>query len=1068
MLYDWSCPNPTVNLSVSTTSGTEAGATVITVTATASAAVTGAQTVALGVNGSGITAGDYTLSNTTITIPSGQTMGTVTFTVVNDALVEGAEMATLTISSPSSGIALGTTTTRVITITDNDFPTVNLSVSTNTATEAGATVVTVTATASPAVTVNQAVALFVTGTGITAGDYTLSNTTITIPSGQTTGTVTFTVVNDAVDEPNETVTLDISDILLGITLGATTTQNIVITDDDVAGVTVTQSGGSTNVTEGGATDDYTVVLTSQPTANVTVSITPGTQVTTSPTPSLTFSAANWNTPQTVTVTAVDDAAVEGAHTGTITHTTTSADTDYNGSSVASVVANITDNDVAAICTASIVMNNGPICSGEDAVFTVTGTNGATLTYHIGNGNTTLLLDGTNQTITVPNATENTPGATTNGVVAHLTLTLVSVSTTSPSCTTLLSATSVVDIYDKPTITPIPALAARCAGSSITIPTGFAVSENGSSLTGILWQLETGVGTGMFTNISLPYITSFADNGKKFRLAATNGCGTTYSNELDVIINNVNTAGAPSSTPTLVINTALTAITHVTTGATGIGMATNLPAGVSAAWAANVITISGIPSAPGTFNYSIPLTGGCGTVNATGTITVTATVNLSVSTNAGTEVAATSITATATASAAVSGDQTVTLTVTGTNITTGDYTLNNNTTNSVTITIPNGMTTGTATFKVVDDAIDENTETATLTISSPSAGITLGATTTQNIVITDDDVAGVMVTESGGSTNVTEGGATDDYTVVLTSQPTDDVTINIVVGTAPLLTSLVANDATSGFGAPVGQVTTSPTSLTFTSSNWNMLQTVTVTAVDDADVEGPHSETISHEASSDDPNYNGTVSCFGCIGVANVNVSITDNDVTCTASIVTNNGPICSGQNAVFTVTGTNGANLTYNTGGANTMLVLNGTNQLITVNGVTANTTLTLVSVSTASPACTTPLSATSTVVVNSSPTLGTLTTSAVCEGQTAMINVTGLLPNSTGSVTYTYPGLVTPVVVNGTSTAAGTYAFTTDPLPLAANGLVISVIKVATSTCETNFATGVKTVTLQVNPNPT
>src|SRR5207247_9681759 len=35
-----------------------------------------------------------------------------------------------------------------------------------------------------------------------------------------------------------------------------------------------------------------------------------------------------------------------------------------------------------------------------------------------------------------------------------------------------------------------------------------------------------------------------------------------------------------------------------------------------------ITISGTPTAPGTFNYSIPLTGGCGNVNATGTITVT--------------------------------------------------------------------------------------------------------------------------------------------------------------------------------------------------------------------------------------------------------------------------------------------------------------------------------------------------------------------------------------------------------------------------------------------------------------
>jgi hypothetical protein len=84
----------------------------------------------------------------------------------------------------------------------------------------------------------------------------------------------------------------------------------------------------------------------------------------------------------------------------------------------------------------------------------------------------------------------------------------------------------------------------------------------------------------------------------------------------------NTASAASTTPTLCISTVLTDITHATTGATGIGTATGLPAGVTAAFASNTITISGTPTVSGTFNYTIPLTGGCGAVNATGTITVT--------------------------------------------------------------------------------------------------------------------------------------------------------------------------------------------------------------------------------------------------------------------------------------------------------------------------------------------------------------------------------------------------------------------------------------------------------------
>jgi uncharacterized protein len=62
--------NPTVNLAVSSSSGTESGTTAITVTATASAAVTGNQTVALSVAGAGITAGDYYLTGSTITIPT--------------------------------------------------------------------------------------------------------------------------------------------------------------------------------------------------------------------------------------------------------------------------------------------------------------------------------------------------------------------------------------------------------------------------------------------------------------------------------------------------------------------------------------------------------------------------------------------------------------------------------------------------------------------------------------------------------------------------------------------------------------------------------------------------------------------------------------------------------------------------------------------------------------------------------------------------------------------------------------------------------------------------------------
>src|SRR5262249_56046284 len=108
----------------------------------------------------------------------------------------------------------------------------------------------------------------------------------------------------------------------------------------------------------------------------------------------------------------------------------------------------------------------------------------------------------------------------------------------------------------------------------------------------------------------------------YRMRVTGGCGNVNATGTITVTPN-NTAGAPSSSPTVCINTAIAPnITITTTGATGIGAPTGLPAGVTAIWAANTITISGTPTASGTFNYSIALTGGCGNVSATGTITVT--------------------------------------------------------------------------------------------------------------------------------------------------------------------------------------------------------------------------------------------------------------------------------------------------------------------------------------------------------------------------------------------------------------------------------------------------------------
>ena len=123
---------PTINLSVNTNVGTEANTTVITVTASASSTLLNTETVQVTVSGTNITGSDYSLSNNTITIPAGSSSGSVTFTVVDDIVMEGTETAILTISNPSSGIVLGTTSIQNIVITDNDnsAPTISINVAT--------------------------------------------------------------------------------------------------------------------------------------------------------------------------------------------------------------------------------------------------------------------------------------------------------------------------------------------------------------------------------------------------------------------------------------------------------------------------------------------------------------------------------------------------------------------------------------------------------------------------------------------------------------------------------------------------------------------------------------------------------------------------------------------------------------------------------------------------------------------------------------------------------------------------------------------------------------------------
>lgn len=161
--------------------------------------------------------------------------------------------------------------------------------------------------------------------------------------------------------------------------------------------------------------------------------------------------------------------------------------------------------------------------------------------------------------------------------------------------------------------------------------------------------------------------------------------------------------------------------------------------------------------------------------------------------------------------------------------------------SVTFTSANWDTPQTITVTGVDDAIVDGDITYVIASGTPVSAdpnyVAIGATMDIMPINQDNDVAGVGVSVAGGG-QTDEGGTTESVDLVLNTQPSADVSI-----------ALSSDDTSEG--------TVSPASVTFTMANWDTPQTVTVTGVDDAVVDGnqPYNLVISPAVSSDG-NYNG--------------------------------------------------------------------------------------------------------------------------------------------------------------------------------------------------------------------
>ena len=570
----------------------------------------------------------------------------------------------------------------------------------------------------------------------------------------------------------------------GNSCGSVCTATVTIIDDDTPGVTVSPTA-LTVMEEDTTGDSYTVVLDTEPTANVTVTVAghSGTDVT--PTPvSLTFTASNWDAAQTVTVTAGNDADPVNDEV-TLTHSAASTDSGYSsGITIPSVAVTVRDNDTAvaaSICGRTdkvrdellrLIENNvGAAVACADVTTThlaaitgaldLSGQNIAELTAGDFAG-----LTGLTELSLYNNKLRSLPGGVFDELGALDILVLAR-----NGLTTLDE--DVFDALDK--------------------LTELNLQENDL----------TGLPAGVFDRLRALDILTLDENGLITLPAGVFDRLT----ELEVLWLDGNDL---TELPAGIFNE-LGALEVLTLRRNSL---VRLPDGVfEPLTALKDLWLRGNPG--------VPFAPGAVALPDDGTVPV--------------------------AGGAVRLDGRDSGGAWGTNVTygwalttpTSGATFNNDTspTPEVTIEALPANTELTFTLTVTGrggtDGIDPATDTATVTVTrAASAGVSVTPTA---LTVTEEDPVGA------------------GYTVVLDTLPMADVTVTVAGHAGTDLT-----------------LTPDPVSLTFTPSDWDTAQTVTVTAGDDADKEND-TVRLTHAAASRDGNYNG-------VGIADVAVTVIDNNL----------------------------------------------------------------------------------------------------------------------------------------------------------------------------------------------
>ena len=893
-----------------------ASATTITVTATLNGGTRDADTpVAVNVGSGTATSGaDFTaVSDFTITIPANTQSQTGTFSLdpVQDAIDEPDETVAVVGSTTISGISITDTT---VTITDDDsVPTVTLSLSDDPIGENGGET-TVTATLSNPSSVQTTVTISVDpDSPVTSGDYSIStNRVLIIAVGQTAsvGTVTITAVNNDIDAPDKTVQVtgdaanvhgiaDPSDVML------------TIADDDARGVTLSET--DLDLDEGGE-GTYTVVLDSEPTAAVTVtpSRSSGDSDVTVSDP-LTFTPSNWNTAQTVTVSATQDSDADD-DTAVIGHSV--AGGDYDSLDAESVTITVNDDETASD---NITLTVAPASLAESAsatTITVTATlNGGTrdadtpVAVNVGSGTATsgsdftavsdftitipantqsqtgtFSLDPLQDTIDEPDETVAVDGSTTiSGISVTDTMVTITDDDSAPAVTLSLSDDPINENGGATTVTASLSHASSEA-TTVTIsvdPNSPATSANYSISTNRVLTIAAGqtVSSGTVTITVADNDIDAPDKTVVVQGEASNPLGIAGPSEVTLTIQDDDLRGVTISetdlyldeggegTYTVVLDSEPTAAVTVTpsrsSGDSDVTVSGPLTFTASNWNTAQTVTVSTAQDSDPDDDAAVighSVAGGDYADFVAESVTVTVnddeTASDSITLTAAPASLAESASATAiTVTAALNGgtrdaDTPVTISVgSGTATSGSDFTA----VNDFTITIPANTQSQTGTFSLdpIQDAIDEPDETVDVDGSTTISGISV---TDTMVTITDDDSA-PAVTLSLSDDPINENGGATTVTASLSHASSEATTVTISVDPNSPATS-------ANYSISTNRVLTIAAGQTVSSG------TVTITVADN-DIDAPD-KTVVVQGEASNP--------LGIAGPSEVTLTIQDDDL----------------------------------------------------------------------------------------------------------------------------------------------------------------------------------------------